>query len=169
MLGTAALLESPTESIAREDVPCMRIDPTGALIEYEMPGYIHSPGYLATAYIYGRWAHSTRADDFAAMAQKFGVDSDYETLTRFTFKAGHGFMAVAYAFACEMLEAEAPEVKKDVDLFVKVSAVLPTLRRAEKVLREKAIAATKASPKETLQNPPNSMVDVSSVRHTSTP
>lgn len=131
----------------REDVPCMHLDPSGALIEYTMPGYIHSPGYLATAYIYGRWAHSTRAEEFAAMATKFGEDSDYETLTRFTLKAGHGLMAVAYAFACEKLGMEVPEVKKDADLIVNVAAVLPILRRAERVLREKAVAATKVGPK----------------------
>lgn len=56
-------------------------------------------------------------------------------------------MAIAYAFACEKLGMEVPEVKKDADLRVDVAAVLPILRRAERVLREKAAAATMVGPK----------------------
>lgn len=147
MLKNSALLEGKDDPILREDVPCSRLDEQGYLVEYQMPGYIHSPGYLASAYIYGRWSHAHRAVDLNAMSERFGLDADFETLTRFTFKAGHGFLAVVVAFAEEKLGTEVPEVGIDSDVITHVPSVVKKLRAVVKLLKAEAKKLPPVRPK----------------------
>jgi hypothetical protein len=77
------------------EVPSKKQHAPNELVVFEDkggPGYYHTPWNVATAYLYGRWAHSTRWEEYHVMAEKLGKEADYLALTWFAFNAGQSIL-----------------------------------------------------------------------------
>lgn len=147
MLEESAPLEDPNGALRREDVPCLRIDEQGQPVEYTLPGYVHTPSVLATAFIYGRWAHSTRAVDLHILVERFGEDSAFESVTHFCYKSGHGLLAVLAAVAHERQGTELPVISPEANLVTNINSVVASMRILKKTLTSDLGKLSRNAPK----------------------
>jgi hypothetical protein len=137
MLERVAPLEQPAQPLL-QPIPQRSFDPvTLELRKFNTPGYTHGPGSVATAYLYGRWAHATRADDLHHMSAAFDLPEAFQHLSQFAHTAAHGYLLVLAAFASSA-ENEDLSVDASVDsATVDFEPLVYLLRRQEKRLSEK--------------------------------
>jgi len=134
MLNHVAPTESRAAPLLLSNIPVSKLTAEGYLEDELMPGYNHSPGYVATAYLYGQWAHGLRAVDLVAMSSCFGSDADFEALSTFAHDAGHGFLLALLGFAEEQLGREMPPLPDGINILVSVPRVSKKLRALTRTL-----------------------------------
>ena len=137
MLERVAPLENSTDPLKLPNIPVHHLDENGVMFTREAEGYLHSPRYVATAYLYGQWAHSTRASDLLEMASGMGSDMHNVSLARFTFTAGHGLLAVAMSMCSELVGEDMPVLEGKVEVEVGFDWASRTLKEGAQVLAKK--------------------------------
>ena len=145
MMKNMAPAEKEQTSL-RKKINVTSVSPDGSLTAQSRDGYTHSPADLATAYLYGRWAHSTSTSDFYQMSKAFGPDADFEALSRFAFFAGHGFLCVVCAFCQELFGEEARMIPPGNETIIGLVAARKTFRRALTIVKAR-LAKVASTPK----------------------
>lgn len=150
-LASVALPGQKGPSLGEMEIAGWKLAPDGTLENWTEPGYLHSSSSLATAYVFGQWSHSTRAEDRYRMGAAFGESAAFIRITDFCLSAGHGLLLVTLALAYQHAGVTPPPVLRPDNVRVQVPTALKELRKFRRALMARLNALQTLAPKKSHQ------------------